>query len=61
MKYIPREREKKRKPFKAFTKGFTKTFQRQTALTPEHIDFLTSILVRNLLPDIQGKNELRIT
>ena len=34
--------------------GFTKTFQRQTALNPEHKNLLISILVGNL-PDIKSK------
>ena len=47
--------EGKKKPSVAVVEGLTKTYQRQTALIPEHRIFLICLLVGDL-PDRKKKN-----
>ena len=47
----------KEKHSEAIVEGFTKTFQRDTALNLEHRSFLISILVEDLLPDTKKQVE----
>ena len=48
------EREK---PSEAFVREFTKTFQRHTALNPEHRNLLIYMIVGNPIPDIKKQTE----